>query len=271
MEKCILSTISILNVLPFQGLLVAILYCFVNKEVRQIRFDVKSHFNFKCIFFVRIGFLLSVFLLPSFICSFVSLKTSSSSTFFFLLSANTSRHDRIHLLICSLLNAVFGKEHPSIDVLCVLFNLHHHYLSCLSHHFLSQVQSEMLKKWKRWKLGKDIDEEYRHTHSQTPHVKSGSIATGNVPNTSDPNADWPRFNKANSGPVCSAATEENRKLVVSFSNGTGKCRPAKSRHTLHFSFQSHRGATSSTATEDVCLEERVKYRSYTLEGEETNV
>uniref|UniRef100_A0A3Q4IBQ2 Glucagon receptor b n=1 Tax=Neolamprologus brichardi TaxID=32507 RepID=A0A3Q4IBQ2_NEOBR len=122
-----------------------------------------------------------------------------------------------------------------------------------------QVQSEMLKKWKRWKLGKDIDEEYRHTHSQTPHVKSGSIATGNVPNT------------ANSGPVCSAAAEENRKLVVSFSNGTGKCRPAKSRHTLRFSLQSHRGATSSIATEDVCLEERVKYRSYTLEGEETNV
>uniref|UniRef100_A0A674MN68 Glucagon receptor b n=1 Tax=Takifugu rubripes TaxID=31033 RepID=A0A674MN68_TAKRU len=38
-----------------------------------------------------------------------------------------------------------------------------------------EVQSEMLKKWKRWKLGKDIDEEYRHTYSQTPHLKSGSI------------------------------------------------------------------------------------------------
>ncbi|XP_005454889.1 glucagon receptor isoform X1 [Oreochromis niloticus] len=154
----------------------------------------------------------------------------------------------------------------------LLFNSFQGLLVAILYCFVNkEVQSEMLKKWKRWKLGKDIDEEYRHTHSQTPHVKSGSIATGNVPNTSDPSADWPRFNKANSGPVCSAATEENRKLVVSFSNGTGKCRPVKSRHTLHFSFQSHRGATSSTATEDVCLEERVKYRSYTLEGEETNV
>uniref|UniRef100_A0A3Q0T1B2 Glucagon receptor b n=1 Tax=Amphilophus citrinellus TaxID=61819 RepID=A0A3Q0T1B2_AMPCI len=134
-----------------------------------------------------------------------------------------------------------------------------------------QVQSEMLKKWKRWKLGKDIDEGYRHTHSQTPHVKSGSIATGNVPNTSDPSGDSTHLNRANSGPSCSTAPEENRQLVVSFSNGTGKCRPAKSRHTLQFTFQSHRGVTSSAATEDVCLEERVTYRTYTLEGEETNV
>uniref|UniRef100_A0A3Q4NBL1 Glucagon receptor b n=1 Tax=Neolamprologus brichardi TaxID=32507 RepID=A0A3Q4NBL1_NEOBR len=154
----------------------------------------------------------------------------------------------------------------------LLFNSFQGLLVAILYCFVNkEVQSEMLKKWKRWKLGKDIDEEYRHTHSQTPHVKSGSIATGNVPNTGDPNVDWPRFNKANSGPVCSAAAEENRKLVVSFSNGTGKCRPAKSRHTLRFSLQSHRGATSSIATEDVCLEERVKYRSYTLEGEETNV
>uniref|UniRef100_A0AAX7SE74 Glucagon receptor b n=1 Tax=Astatotilapia calliptera TaxID=8154 RepID=A0AAX7SE74_ASTCA len=154
----------------------------------------------------------------------------------------------------------------------LLFNSFQGLLVAILYCFVNkEVQSEMLKKWKRWKLGKDIDEEYRHTHSQTPHVKSGSIATGNVPNTGDPNVDWPHFNKANSGPVCSTAAEENRKLVVSFSNGTGKCRPAKSRHTLHFSLQSHRGATSSTATEDVCLEERVKYRSYTLEGEETNV
>ncbi|XP_010796070.1 glucagon receptor-like, partial [Notothenia coriiceps] len=137
-----------------------------------------------------------------------------------------------------------------------------------------EVQSEMLKNWKRWKLGKDIDEEYRHTHSHTPHLKSGSIATGNPPylhdnNASDPGGDSPRLNKAE--PSCSAAPEENRRLVVSYSNGMGKGGTAKSRHTLQFSFLPHRGASShvSTATEEACLEE--KLHTNTVEGEETNV
>lgn len=136
----------------------------------------------------------------------------------------------------------------------------------------------MLKKWKRWKLGKDIDEEYRHTHSHTPHVKSGSIATGNLPylhdnNASDPSGDSPRLNKADREPSCSAAPEENRRLVVSYSNGTGKGGAAKSRHTLQFSFLPHRsaGIHVSTTTEDVCLEEKGQCRSHSLEGEETNV
>ncbi|KAM4664626.1 glucagon receptor [Discoglossus pictus] len=38
-----------------------------------------------------------------------------------------------------------------------------------------EVQSELLKKWKRWKLGKDIEEEYKHTNSQTPRAGAGSI------------------------------------------------------------------------------------------------
>uniref|UniRef100_A0A3B4ZK91 Glucagon receptor-like n=1 Tax=Stegastes partitus TaxID=144197 RepID=A0A3B4ZK91_9TELE len=142
----------------------------------------------------------------------------------------------------------------------LLFNSFQGLLVAILYCFVNkEVQSEMLKKWKRWKLGKDIDEEYRHTHSHTPHVKSGSIATANLPDL-----------KADGGPSCSAAPEENRRLVVSYSNGTGKSKPAKSKHTLQFSFQAHRG-TASTTTEHVCLEERVQYRSYPLEGEETNV
>lgn len=168
-------------------------------------------------------------------------------------------------------------------MLSVLFNLHHK-SSCVSAicslccTIIPQVQSEMLKKWKRWKLGKDIDEEYRHTHSQTPHIKSGSIATGNLPdlhdnNVSDPSGDSPRLNKGDRGPPRLAGPEENRRLVVSYSNGTGKGRSTKSRHTLQFSFLPHRGPAShaSTATEDVCLEERVQCRIYPLKGEETNV
>lgn len=143
-----------------------------------------------------------------------------------------------------------------------------------------QVQSEMLKKWKRWKLGKDIDEEYRHTHSHTPHIKSGSIATGNLPdfhqnNISNPNS--PCLKKSpvpqSRGPLCSTVPEENRRLVVSYINGKGKGKANKSRHTLKFSFMPHRGSTShaSTTTESTCLEAREQCCSHPLEGEETNV
>ncbi|CAJ1053153.1 glucagon receptor isoform X1 [Xyrichtys novacula] len=124
-----------------------------------------------------------------------------------------------------------------------------------------EVQSEMLKKWKRWKLGKDIDEEYRHTH--TPHVKSGSIVTANLAdlhdnNGSDPSGDSPRLNRAEQGPLRSAAPEENRQLVVTYSNGMGKGGRRKSRHTLQFCFLPQRGATTrvSVATEDMCPKER---------------
>lgn len=129
----------------------------------------------------------------------------------------------------------------------------------------------MLKKWKRWKLGKDIDEEYRHTHSQTPHIKSGSIATGNLPylhdnNASDLHGDSPRLNKAKRQPPA-----ENRQLVVSYSSGKGG--ETKSRTALRFSFLLARvsGSHVSTATEDVCLEEKAQCRRCRTEGDETNV
>ncbi|KAM7010019.1 glucagon receptor isoform 2-T2 [Tautogolabrus adspersus] len=161
----------------------------------------------------------------------------------------------------------------------LLFNSFQGLLVAILYCFVNkEVQSEMLKRWKRWKLGKDIDEEYRHTHSQTPHVKSGSIATANLAdlhdnNGSDPSGDSPRLHKAERGPPCSAAPEENRRLVVSFSNGTGKGGLRKSRHTLQFCFLPHRAATThiSTATEDMCLEERTQCCRNPLKKEETNV
>ncbi|TNN70942.1 Glucagon receptor [Liparis tanakae] len=159
----------------------------------------------------------------------------------------------------------------------LLFNSFQGLLVAILYCFVNkEVQSEMLKKWKRWKLGKDIDEEYRHTHSHTPHVRSGSIATGNLPDNHDNNAsgDSPRLDKADGDPPPrSAAAEENRRLVVCYSNGTGRGGSAKSRHALQFSFLPHRGAAThvSTATQGLRLEERAQGGAYPLEEEETNV
>lgn len=132
----------------------------------------------------------------------------------------------------------------------------------------------MLKKWKRWKLGKDIDEEYRHTHSQTPHIKSGSSATGNLPdlldnNTSDPSGGSMgtlQHKKADRGSSNSTAPDENHQLVMSYSDEMGKV----NKNAFHLSFLSQRGLASTTS-EDVCLEERAQCHSYPTEGAETDV
>uniref|UniRef100_A0A667YN15 Glucagon receptor b n=1 Tax=Myripristis murdjan TaxID=586833 RepID=A0A667YN15_9TELE len=163
----------------------------------------------------------------------------------------------------------------------LLFNSFQGLLVAILYCFVNkEVQSEMLKKWKRWKLGKDIDEEYRHTHSHPPTAKSGSIATGNLPDLHDDNASDPSGDsqetlriKVDSGLSPSAVLEENQQLVVSYSNGTGKGKAAKSRHTLHFPSLPHQGAVShaSATTEDICLEERVQCHACPLEGEKTNV
>ncbi|XP_068509541.1 glucagon receptor isoform X2 [Syngnathus scovelli] len=38
-----------------------------------------------------------------------------------------------------------------------------------------EVQSEVTKKWKRWKLGRNIEEEYRHTYSNTANTKTAIL------------------------------------------------------------------------------------------------
>ncbi|NWX80581.1 GLR protein, partial [Alca torda] len=36
-----------------------------------------------------------------------------------------------------------------------------------------EVQAELLKRWQRWKLGKDLAEEYKHTYSHAPSARNG--------------------------------------------------------------------------------------------------
>ncbi|XP_063817269.1 glucagon receptor isoform X2 [Pseudophryne corroboree] len=80
-----------------------------------------------------------------------------------------------------------------------------------------EVQSELLKKWKRWKLGKDIEDEYKNTYSQPPQPGHGSVC-------------------------------EKHKLVDSCNNGTGK-----SRHSEGMWYNEK---TGSSATENITLSER---------------
>ncbi|NXQ31885.1 GLR protein, partial [Alaudala cheleensis] len=37
-----------------------------------------------------------------------------------------------------------------------------------------EVQAELLKRWQRWKLGKDLAEEYKHTYSHAPNARNGA-------------------------------------------------------------------------------------------------
>ncbi|NXF64783.1 GLR protein, partial [Ciccaba nigrolineata] len=40
-----------------------------------------------------------------------------------------------------------------------------------------EVQAELLKRWQRWKLGKDLAEEYKHTYSHAPSARNGAGGT----------------------------------------------------------------------------------------------
>uniref|UniRef100_A0A3P9DUF0 Glucagon receptor n=1 Tax=Maylandia zebra TaxID=106582 RepID=A0A3P9DUF0_9CICH len=76
-----------------------------------------------------------------------------------------------------------------------------------------EVQSEILKKWKRWKLGRNIEEEYRHTYSNTPNTKTTSLL-----NHAPRMPHLPDIAKT-TAPVCSP--EERHMLIASNQNGMG--------------------------------------------------
>ncbi|MBN3314260.1 DIC protein, partial [Atractosteus spatula] len=105
-----------------------------------------------------------------------------------------------------------------------------------------EVQSELLKRWKRWKLGRDIEEEYRHTYSQTPHVRNGSTAAGAAP-----------------------APGEEHKLVGSYQNGTGQ-----SKHSLQPPAPLEGAACTSTLKESGSLGDKAHCYEFPLESAESN-
>uniref|UniRef100_A0A8D0H474 Glucagon receptor n=1 Tax=Sphenodon punctatus TaxID=8508 RepID=A0A8D0H474_SPHPU len=84
-----------------------------------------------------------------------------------------------------------------------------------------EVQSELLKKWTRWKLGRDLEEEYKHTYSHTPNARNGGTST------------------------C-----EKHKLVGSYLNGLGR-----SQATVHTSTQ-YLERTGCSASENLAPGER---------------
>uniref|UniRef100_A0A8C7XF24 Glucagon receptor a n=1 Tax=Oryzias sinensis TaxID=183150 RepID=A0A8C7XF24_9TELE len=105
-----------------------------------------------------------------------------------------------------------------------------------------EVQSEILKKWKRWKLGRNIEEEYRHTYSNTPNTKSGSLLNhvSRLPQLPD-------ITKS-SAPVCNP--EERCMLVPGLHNGmvNSKCASHTREGTI----------SNCTLVEDISLTEKAQ-------------
>ncbi|KTG32038.1 hypothetical protein cypCar_00010112 [Cyprinus carpio] len=105
-----------------------------------------------------------------------------------------------------------------------------------------EVQSEILKKWRRWKLGRDIEEEYRHTYSQSLQMKSGSIMVhpSNLSRLPDIATTTSRL----------GSPEEKQMLVSNSQNGmsTG----------LQFTSTPQDSSTCSSITEDIVMVDRGK-------------
>ncbi|XP_035471072.1 glucagon receptor isoform X1 [Scophthalmus maximus] len=109
-----------------------------------------------------------------------------------------------------------------------------------------EVQSEILKKWKRWKLGRNIEEEYRHTYSNTPNTKTASLLNhvSRLPHLPDI--------AKTSAPVCSP--EERHMLVAGCHNGM-----VHSKGGVQCASPRHKGNISNcTLVEDISLTDKVQ-------------
>lgn len=118
-----------------------------------------------------------------------------------------------------------------------------------------EVQSEMLKRWKRWKLGKDIEEEYRNTHSQTAQGKSASVNVALPPEPSD----------TPESAAMALPSEESRRLVISCRNGAGLAQGVGRARLQEGT------SNCSSLTEDICLEERIHNTGHPAVSEESDI
>ncbi|XP_056310150.1 glucagon receptor [Danio aesculapii] len=122
-----------------------------------------------------------------------------------------------------------------------------------------EVQSEILKKWRRWKLGRDIEEEYRHTYSQSLQIqKSGSIMVHptNLSRLPDIATTTSRL----------GSPEEKQMLVSSSQNGMGT-----GQGCLQFTSTQQDGSTCSSITEDIVVVDRERYCSVAQGNSESNL
>ncbi|XP_007572335.1 glucagon receptor-like [Poecilia formosa] len=121
-----------------------------------------------------------------------------------------------------------------------------------------EVQSEILKKWKRWKLGRNIEEEYRHTYSNSNNTKTGSLLN-HIPRLPH----LPDIAKS-SGPVCSP--EEQTWLVARCHNGT-----VHGKETENSGSQQNEGTSNCTLVEDISQSEKTQCYEVQRENVESHL
>ncbi len=129
------------------------------------------------------------------------------------------------------------------------------FLNILCIFLTGKVQSEILKKWRRWKLGRDIEEEYRHTYSQSLQMKSGSILV--------PPSNLPRLPDIATTTSQLGSPEEKQMLVSNSQNGMDT--------RLQFTSTPQNSSTCSSITEDIVMVDRGKCCSVQQDNTRSNL
>uniref|UniRef100_A0A667WL00 Glucagon receptor a n=1 Tax=Myripristis murdjan TaxID=586833 RepID=A0A667WL00_9TELE len=156
----------------------------------------------------------------------------------------------IHQVVCVFLTDEYTETTATLRLIKIfielLFSSFQGLLVAILYCFVNkEVQSEILKKWKRWKLGRNIEEEYRHTYSHPSNMKSGSLLNHvpQLPHLPDI--------AATSSPACNP--EEKHMLVAGCHNGTVHGRGGSQCTSMPYE-----GNSNCTLVEDISLLDKVQ-------------